>query len=343
MSEAGFLAERRRRLSRWLGVPAAIALAGFAFAQVAAGLAAPQRPFAAWGPAALQLAAVPGDEAVTRTRMELVERLTRRDVAAQLWLLQDAARRNDVGGTLRGYDVLLRTRSELRDPLTKQLASALVADPVRVALARYADPRTPWFPDFLRAASVQGQAEPAAAILAGLPALPDTPSYRTAYGALVAALASENRFDRLRTLYPRLPGAVAEGYAPLRWALAAGSERDARLGSQDALAVRIAPFAKGEAASRLLLLPAEPMVLSWTAEMSGAGNAHWTVRCRGDAESRRSPDLKTGSGFQALPHPCAAADLALVADGGTGEEATTLRLTRLRWDPAPAQPGNAAR
>lgn len=319
---------------------------------------------------ALRLAALSsaslGHEAEARTRMRLVERITRRDPVAQIWLLEDDARQDDLAGVLRRYDALLRTQVDLRPALFAKLSAGLAAAPVQSALTPYAaDTRNPWFPDLLQFAGREGRAADAAGVLIGLRELPDGAAYRAAYGTLVAAMAKENRFALLQTLYPRLPGAggrealsspgltstaATMGYAPFQWNLSAAVERDARLEPQGhggvALAVRVAPFVRGVAASRLVVLPTAPVAFSWTverpAEGAAGGSAHWGIRCRDDGRLTVSEDLfakGARSGVQAMPRPCTAIDLSLMVNGGTGGEETVFRVTDLRWRPASGGPG----
>lgn len=381
---------------RWLGVPAAIALASLSFAQAAAGVGLPVRwsaslgpSFHAWQPghkvleeallrpgsarldaarlqqaerrilseqplasAALRLGAWSearqGREAEALVRVRVIERLTRRDAVAQLWLLEDAVRRDDVAGVLRRYDAVLRTQTDLHDPLLAKLATQLGSDPVRRGLAPYADARSPWFPKLLQLAGSKGQASEVAALLSGLPVLPDTAPYRSAYAALVVALAGQNDFASLRRIYPRLPGASvasltdlglreagpAQGYAPFSWSLTSSPERSARQ-EADAIEVRAEPYGIGSVASRLVLPPAGRHALSWTVERADQGavgaGAYWAIRCRDTGLLVHSPNLLDAPrGVLAVPHPCAAADLVLGVDGGTGGEGPAFRLTQLR-------------
>lgn len=304
-----------------------------------------------------------GHEAEALGRGRLIDRITRRDAVAELWLLEDAVRRDDVRGVLRRYDILIRTQADLRGPLMEKLAGRLGADQVRLALAPYADARSPWFPDLLQTASRGGHAEEAATVLIGLPVLADTASYRSAYAAVVDSLAEGNGVASLRRLHPRLPGAgsmthpglteaeLSRGYAPFRWTLTAGGERAAKLEpdrpGQPILAVRAAPLSRGEVSSRMILLPASPVALSWTLDASGRsatdGSARWTIRCLDDGRVAVSGEMLAGGirrGVQAMPYPCTAARMALVVDGGTGGEETAFRLGSLRF--LPTRPARAA-
>lgn len=311
-----------------------------------------------------------GREAEALGRIRMIDRITRRDAVAQLWLLEEAVRRDDVAGVLRRYDVLLRTQTDLRGLLLEKLSVRLENDQIRLGLAHYADARSPWFPDLLDVAARKGHADGAAALLLALPVLPDATAYRSAYAAVVAALVKERAFDALGKLYRRLPGAgspadpgltaagLSQGYAPFRWAMAATPEREARLiadpSNHPVLAVRSAPFTRGEVASRVVLLPPHPVALSWISDAGGratGGRAQWVIRCEDDGRLAISGDLLGGGtrgGIQPIPYPCSAALIALVVDGGldergtAGEATTSFQLSHLRLLPAAPRGGAAA-
>lgn len=77
------------------------------------------------------------------------ERLSRRDFGTQLWLIEDAVRRNDIPQALVHYDRALRTSRAARDQLLPVLVAA--ADDTQIAepLARLIRGRAPWVPEFL--------------------------------------------------------------------------------------------------------------------------------------------------------------------------------------------------
>lgn len=296
-----------------------------------------------------------GDLAAAAPLMAAAERITRRDAPVELWLAEHAVRAADVAAALRHYDVLLRTHENLRAPLFQKLAGALSDDTVRAALMRYAAPGTPWFADFLIAASTDGGARSAATLLLDLRSLPDTVDWRNAYAALIPALAREGRFDLLRSLDARLPRAAgtqrlveqaseASAYPAFRWMLAADADRFAAIdpdGAGAALQVEAAPFSSGVAASRFLLPPAGAQALAWTVygHAGGSGNAaHWTLHCRDSGLEVRAALLGEGADTLAVPRPCAAADLRLSVNGGTGSERLVLRVGQLRWLPAGRPP-----
>lgn len=305
-----------------------------------------------------------GDIATARLRMKMAERLTRRDVAVQLWLIDDAVRSGDLGAALRGYDVVLRTAGRLHAPLLQRLVASLSAEEARSALRPYAVADNPWFPQLLRLASQNGRAAQAAQLLSSLSTVPDTTAYRATYAALVPALMKERQFDLLRLIYPRLPGALesekykgdpalggaleAEGYPPLTWVLAANADRNASIVTGrdgPVLQIEAKPFTNGQVATRILLPETSPRGFGWTVKRQGlpAGSARWSIRCLDSDLSVRSADLLAGSGGKGvlpLPQPCRVAELILSVNGGTGSAGPAFDLMDLHWlnaEPASAR------
>lgn len=110
-----------------------------------------------------------GDDAAGRPFLKQAERLTRRDVDAQLLLLEDAVKRRQVGETLAHYDTALRTNVESEELLFPTLAEA-VADPqLRPDVIALLRKSPPWTERFLLVAAGPTPALPyLPALLAGL-------------------------------------------------------------------------------------------------------------------------------------------------------------------------------
>lgn len=75
--------------------------------------------------------------------------LSRRDFQTQLWLIEDAVSRGDVGGALHHYDVALRTSASAPDILYPVLISAIENLDVRKGMARILAARPVWASSFL--------------------------------------------------------------------------------------------------------------------------------------------------------------------------------------------------
>lgn len=70
-----------------------------------------------------------GDVIGARRLFSYAERLSRRDLQVQLWEIEDAVKRGDIGEALSHYDIALRTSNRAPDLLFPILAAA-IADPV---------------------------------------------------------------------------------------------------------------------------------------------------------------------------------------------------------------------
>ncbi len=79
----------------------------------------------------------------------LSTRMSRRDVGAQLWLIEYSVRVGDVDGALAHYDLALSTGTSSTNLLYQTLTNALAEPAVRRGLVRYLARRRPWLEDFL--------------------------------------------------------------------------------------------------------------------------------------------------------------------------------------------------
>lgn len=89
------------------------------------------------------------DRERARKLINLAERVSRRDAATQIWLIEDAARNGDVARTLRHYDIALKTSLEVQPLLFGTLANALSEPQVARALVPLIRPRPSWLYAFV--------------------------------------------------------------------------------------------------------------------------------------------------------------------------------------------------
>ena len=89
-------------------------------------------------------AQVRGDVATARRAFTYAERLSRRDPMTQLWAIEEAVARNDIGDAVRHYDIALRVKPEMSEVLFPVLAAASVEAPVQAQLVRTLRVRTHW-------------------------------------------------------------------------------------------------------------------------------------------------------------------------------------------------------
>jgi hypothetical protein len=77
------------------------------------------------------------------------EKLSRRSLAAQIWAVEDAARKEDVAGVLHHFDIALRTSEDAPGALYPGLTKALMDARIRSEMARTLSRRPGWGEDFL--------------------------------------------------------------------------------------------------------------------------------------------------------------------------------------------------
>lgn len=103
---------------------------------------------AAWRSLALT-AQLRRDTAKTVGLFHFAERLSRRDLATQLWLIEERVGANDIRGALRHYDIALRTSSAASQLLLPILVSATAENSIVAPLADLMATDPPWGGDLL--------------------------------------------------------------------------------------------------------------------------------------------------------------------------------------------------
>lgn len=106
-----------------------------------------------------------GDLAGARRTFAYSEVLSRRDLRAQLWEIEDAVSRGDISGALKHYDIALRFSNEASAILFPILASAVSEPSVRSAAIRTLNSRPPWAPLFIEFIAGRGSDPRAAALV----------------------------------------------------------------------------------------------------------------------------------------------------------------------------------
>jgi len=294
--------------------------------------------------------------------IEMSDRLSRRDLGTQLWLVNHHALLNDAGEALRHYDTAMRASAEIQPVLFPILQHALGVKEIRAAFAPYVRGNAPWLTNFI-AFQVSSSADPSNVALAiidakGLPSQPD--SYRGQESQLLAQLSNTKHFDTLRAFFASLRGAqpesltsaaflpalIDEHYQPVSWkiseaaAISSAFEDDPQ-SAQKQFHVMAGTGEHGVAASKLLLLPsghyriASPI----TFLRHGTGSAlTWSIKCATTNSELQHNDVGSALRTAALEFDvakdCPAQILDLVVSGGDpvdGSEAYVhaVTLTRL--------------
>lgn len=270
------------------------------------------------------VAAEHGDDATARARMQVAERLSRRDIATELWLAEDSARRGDSAGAIARYDAILSVHPGTRTQFFPVLTAALAYPQVRKAVMPYVRRDASWALPLLAHATTQEEM-PAPRHIALLieegDLLRGNLSRQTDQfaAALLRRLLREGEYRHAFALAGRragpakhqlgaltlTPESTAPELAPFTWQLARGAGVMAVLDEQNRVQVRVARDRKAVVLSRVLALapgvyelgattgvPAENPVLSagwsWYCLSGGREAAIGTAALpseRGDATS----------------------------------------------------------
>lgn len=238
----------------------------------------------------------------------IAQRLSRRELGAQLWSIEDRVDANDIAGALRHYDLALRTNNGIRQTLFARLRPALANSEIRSGMVPYLRRDAPWMLDFIysgvmETASTRSIAQ--LAIEAG--GLPPAKPYRALEPEILTRLVGRTGDVPLAAQFLRVikgvpanqdtnlafsTSDVAARYGAFGWvgsnASGAGSEFVAD-GKRITLRAFSLPDESGVVASRIVLLrPGQYRFSSeQTIQTSGSGSAaRWSMSCRHQAVDR---------------------------------------------------------
>ncbi len=244
-----------------------------------------------------------GDHARAKALMLHAEQLSRRDLATQFWLIDEATARLDMTGALRHYDVALRTSSLAPSVLFPILGKAMDEPEVVDALADTLAAAPPWRGAFLNDAIDKSPAISGLVRLAAQLNRRKHPLDLAQTRQLLSRLTDTKAFDLMgqvrQTLLPASVGAALivdpgfdadVGFYPLDWSLIDGNGVAARreVGNDQMaradtrLGFRADTGRGGEVAHQLLLLKPGPYRLQWTAGHNATDHLtvpFWSVGC----------------------------------------------------------------
>ncbi len=264
------------------------------------------------------------------------DRLTKRDMVTQLWLIEYAVARDDIEGALSHFDAALRTAWTAQDVLFPILVEA-TGDPQLVApIGRILEKQPQWAPNFLWRATEGGPSAANVAQLllqlrkAGYPLT--TENVRL----MLQRAVRDNRLDVASVIFDAFSGArqtelVRNGgfagdnkYPPFDWDLTDDVElRAERAPKADSEDIGVNVFADagrgGTAARQLLRLSPGSYRLRTAAgdiSMAAAERPNWTIACAGRSNSvLLTMPLANGTGAGAsfsVPADCGTQWLSLI-------------------------------
>lgn len=84
------------------------------------------------------------------SQVAMSDRLSRRDLATQLFLIEAAVQNRDIRAAMRHYDTAMRIRESSRGLLLPVLSSAIRSPDIRGEIVPYLRDRAPWIGEFIR-------------------------------------------------------------------------------------------------------------------------------------------------------------------------------------------------
>jgi tetratricopeptide (TPR) repeat protein len=316
-------------------------------------------------PRALRLlgyyADVEGDSATAEKFIRMAQRLSRRDAATQLWLIEAYARENDTKQTLVHYDIALRTKPDTQTILFPRLLNAIEDQDIRTALKPYIRSKDGWGGSFLYYANANSKNLPTLTdLVVETGGLVDPESAKSQELGLLGRLVGEKYFADARRLFLQMPGAKParmtsaafdpsdrdSRFGPMGWQLIddpdAGGGFTGKAGDKQ---ISLSLFANSgttrPVATKLLYLrPGSYLFNARLAnlERGEGGFLRWQLRCPSDASGAPlwtidSINAALRATF-AVPANCPVQFLDLIASGGKGQ--TGLEATVATVSVAPA-------
>lgn len=300
-----------------------------------------------------------GDTAGARRIFAYAQMLSRRDLHTQLWAIEDAVGRGDVAGTLRQYDITLRTSEYGPDLLFPVLSSAIADPAIRDALIRTLAAKPAWTQSFVEYVAVNGpDPRTTFALFTGLQRV-GVPVSANARAVLVNSLLKGDFRDEAWRYYASIhPGAdrrmsrdprftaALDTPSPLDWTPIddAGISASIQRGDKDGVFDFSAPASIGGPMLRQMqLLPAGDYVLrghSLNIDQPDGSRPYWTLTCQDGRELGRvvlPNSAQAGGDFAgrfSVPAGCPVQYLSLVAQPSDAVAGVSGQIDRVQLAPA---------
>lgn len=285
---------------------------------------------------------LPGGQPRARRLMALSERASRRDIVAQLWLIEDAVGRGDVREALRHYDRTLSVTPGMAGTLIPILTTALAEPDIRAALVPYLRADRPWTRPLLSVAVAKSPSPAAVAALfrsyGGSRAVKAHAEYETRLlarfiesgdNAAARSFAQTMGMSKEADQLAFTNASVTSRYRPLTWTLYDGPDGSATVAAGGGLDVSVAPERRIVAASRVIVPATTHLLLRQRVTFPDATATPlltWQAYCRRSTGPERfwTRDLPVAAGGEMvqmpldLPAGCTAIQLDLAVTGGMG-------------------------
>lgn len=192
------------------------------------------------------VAATRGDQAKAGELFRAAERLSRRDVPTQMWLIEDHVQRGDVRGALTHYDLAMRSSREAQLMLLPKLAQAAQSLAVARPLSQLAATRPVWWLAFADQLLTDASAtEAVSLIIAEMKLDPDKEEERERLTRAIDKLIGLRDYPRAFSLYRQARAgspastvrngdfSFADNLSPFEWQLQEDTDLGASIEQRD--------------------------------------------------------------------------------------------------------------
>lgn len=290
-----------------------------------------------------------GQPARAKRALITAERLSRRDLGTQLWLINEAVARADVPVALHHFDTAMRTSVVARTVLFPVLTKAIQDEELRPGIASMMRSKPNWLRDFVIITGQTGGATVMAKILPTLNGALGPETYEVTQ-ATIDQLVREQQYSIAKDLSGRRPGTApaivgsnfkaTTGFTPFAWVLAEEDGISAQP-SINGLILSADRGRDGTAASQVLALTAGTYRLQTRGAIFQGGTASWSLRCLPSSlaplvqlpvPSRRAALTSSGD-FSIPPTGCEGQLLRLDVEALEDQRGLTGKLDRVAVEP----------
>jgi hypothetical protein len=170
--------------------------------------------------------AAKADLEAVRAQMHLSDLMERRDLGAQLWLIENAVERNDVDRALLHHDRALRIEESSRELLYPVLTDALDSPLIRERFRPFLAANPPWLASFLRfAVSTSARPVSLAKLVRENGGWPEGSAFSSLDKELLARLVHNSDFAEAAAFFGEIAGADPSILTSLRIAQTSTDQR----------------------------------------------------------------------------------------------------------------------
>lgn len=284
-------------------------------------------------------------QATIAPMMHLAERISRRDLLNQLWLVENAVSRGDVAEALVHYDRALSVHPEAGSQLFPILTAAIAQPDIRQALIPYLRADRPWAVSFLvYAAQHADDPTPVAQTYLSYGGQHAAAKHRALGPLILGRLIAVRRYPTAYAFARRLapdPAALArtgfspatfdQRFAPFVWTIDPGVDADIAYGPGHGVGIELGSAKRVVALSRDIMLSPGRWRFSQTvdyATLAGRPLLSWSATCLGANDkqiwsyeaNQIEPSRNAGTPLT-IPAGCGPVRLELSVGSGPADDA----------------------